>query len=163
MADNYRAKYVVYLEIVAMEHGVDPRMVDAIIHIESNWNPWAVRYETNWKYFDRATEHARALGLSLQTEMNCQKQSYGLGQIMGGTARSMGYKDHLTKLVIPEKNIELMVIILAKLKKKYTVMDDIASAYNAGFANKISPNYYVNQDYVEKFRAAYKGLENEWK
>jgi len=157
-----RSKYLGYMQVLANEHGLDPHFVDTIIHIESAWNPWAVRYEQNWKYFEKASEHARQLGISLQTELNCQKMSFGLGQVMGGTARSGGYSDHLTKLLIPERNIEVVCQILSKNQKRYVSLDDQASAYNSGFADKISPSYYRNQEYVDKFRARYKALSSEW-
>ena len=92
--------------------------------------------------------------------------SWGPMQIMGATARWLGFKGtFLSELIEPEVGIEYGCKYLANLKRRFSgnsknncnQVDDIAifcdkkiSAYNAGSPRKKADGTYVNQKYVDK-------------
>jgi soluble lytic murein transglycosylase-like protein len=95
-------------------------LVLALIWVESDGDPWAVRYESNYQYFydykrkqslydktqDRRANRAFALLLG-STEFSLQSTSFGLCQIMGAAARERGFGGKwLTELCDPDINIK---------------------------------------------------------
>jgi len=69
---------------VAQRYGVDPRLIYATIMTESAGNPNISRYEP----------HLR-------------ESSWGLGQILESTARSLGFRGTIEDLKNPEINIDV--------------------------------------------------------
>lgn len=71
---------------IATARGLDDALVCAICEQESGWNPWAIRYEDGFyqHYVSPLT------GLS-DTERRSRAFSWGLMQIMGQTARELGF------------------------------------------------------------------------
>ncbi len=126
-------------------------LVKEIIRVESSGNPYAVRYEDHFKYVVSPHVFARLNGISADTEMQCQKMSLGLMQLMGGTARSLGYKGQIMKLLDPKTNLEWGVKYLIQLGNKYGwgTADQVA-AYNAGSARRDLEGKLVNNPYVVK-------------
>ena len=139
---------------IAEEVGVNGDLVCAIIHVESSWRICAMRYEANYQYTIDTKKHARFLGITEATEANLQKHSYGLMQIMGGTAREFGYKDWLPGLCDPEEGVVYGCKYLAKMVKKYENVSDQVAAYNAGAARRGADGLYGNQGYVNAVMAA---------
>ncbi len=133
-------------------------VMDALIHIESSWNPWAVRYERPFAYLLRPEAFAKTSRISLETEAVLQRCSWGLCQIMGGTARDLGFTGLLTTLLDPEVNIPLGVALFKRLSGEYLKVDDQIAAYNAGSVKRKPDGTYANQDYVDKVRAVLKDL-----
>jgi len=80
--------------------GLDPALVCAVVEQESDWNPWAIRFEPAFKrhYID-------ALNLNNVTEEIARSISWGLMQVMGEVAREEGFKDPLPSLCNPETGI----------------------------------------------------------
>ena len=135
---------------VANGAGMDPLLIGAIVMTESGGNTWAVRYESKFKYIVTPDIFAKQVNCSLATETMFQASSFGLMQIMGGTARSNGYKDHLVKLCDPDVGLIWGCLFLNKLIKKYDLLTDAIAAYNAGSPRRDSEGNYVNMVYVSK-------------
>ncbi|MHA1827800.1 MAG: lytic transglycosylase domain-containing protein [Candidatus Heimdallarchaeaceae archaeon] len=123
-----------------------------LVQVESGFNPFAVRYEPNYKYV-KIVESLKPKNCSNNTEINLQKTSWGLFQIMGGTARYLGFDGWLTKLIIPEINIEYGTLYFATLYRRYVAKYGIAgviAAYNAGSPRFDDNGNLINQHYVDK-------------
>lgn len=125
-------------------------MVLAIMEVESSFNPKVLRYEKNFKYFTTPENFAKKLGITVETEINCQKTSYGLMQLMGGTARELKFQGYLTDLLNPAVNIIWGTDFLQKLCRTYLRDPDRVAAYNAGSVRKKPDGSYENQEYVSK-------------
>jgi membrane-bound lytic murein transglycosylase MltF len=132
--------------------GVDWRVIAAIATVESTWDPHVVRFEPNYIYVLKVPEFAKLHRQSQATELALQRMSWGLMQIMGGTARHLGFVDNLTKLLDPMTNLEWGVRYFATLKARYPdAVDDQVAAYNAGRAKRDAlTGRHINAHYVEK-------------
>ncbi len=119
-------------------------IVCAIIQTESAFDPWAVRFEPNFMYFTKTTEYAKLAKVSEATERMCQRTSWGLGQLMGATARNLGVTGPLTALLDPVANVFWTCALVKKLLRKYPLRNEAISAYNAGIPIR------TNADYVAK-------------
>lgn len=129
--------------------GVDPVIIYAIIGKESSYNPWAMRYEPFFKYTLAHREWASRLGLSQETELMAQKTSWGLGQLMGGVARELGFKGHLPELCVPEVSLPLCVRHFKNKLQKYGEEGAVA-AYNQGNDRRTPSGMFANQvSYVD--------------
>lgn len=84
----------------ARVHDIDGALVCAVVEQESNWAPWAIRYEPEFqkKYVD-----PQNLGA---TETLARSISWGLMQLMGEVARELGFNDKLASLCDPDKGLE---------------------------------------------------------
>ena len=123
---------------------------------ESNFEAAITRYEPGWKYFYKTKDFAEVLLTTEDTEKVHQATSWGLMQIMGTVARELGYEGHLPALIDPLLNLTYGVKKIRLLRKKYSDINDIISAYNSG--NPIKNNgIYINQKYVD---SVYRRLSN---
>jgi len=129
---------------------VSPDLVCGIVGIESGWNTYKTRFEPGWKYFDYPINHSTKLGITFDTERNCQMTSWGYMQVMGGVARELGFDDYLVRLCEPQYGIYYGIKKLAKLHLIYKSISDIISAYNQGSPRKNPEGAYENQNYVNK-------------
>lgn len=136
------------IETAAERHGVPPDLVEAIVHVESGGDPWAMRYEPGYRWLVSTNHHGGTQG----TETEGQKISWGLGQIMGATAREMGYAGKwLSGLCDPATNLEYVATFLSHLLRRYNGdISDAIAAYNAGGARKDTRGQYRNQVYVNR-------------
>jgi soluble lytic murein transglycosylase-like protein len=126
----------------ARQHGLDFKLVSAVIWQESRGNPWATRYEPNFykKYIqgkrvkDLPGYVPLTNGRSEITELKERATSFGLMQPIGQTAREYGFKSNeLTVLLDPMVNIEVGTKILAdKIRKKDGDIHKGLLAYNGG-------------------------------
>lgn len=119
--DNY-SNIVVPL---SKEHGLDWRLVTAIMAAESSFNPCAVS----------------------------PKGAMGLMQIMPAVAKQ--YKVSLTEAFDPDENVRAGVLLLKRLKKRYKGdLKLTVAAYNAGEGNvaryKGIPPFEETRNYVKK-------------
>ena len=141
----------------AKDFDLDHNLVAAICYQESKGFVYAVRFEPNYKYLWKTEKYAKRLHVTHDTEVNLQKQSYGLAQIMGATARWMGYEGSLPALYKPENNLYWMCKYLSILRDKHTDDHKVVASYNAG-----SPRYengkFVNQKYVDSVFSYHKEL-----
>ena len=98
---------------VAGGHGIDPALVCAVCEQESDWNPWAIRYEP--AFYGRYVQPMIANGtLRDATEARARAFSWGLMQVMGQTARETGYDGHLAELCDPATGMEVGCRVLAR-------------------------------------------------
>jgi len=136
---------------------IDPNLVLAIIHVESNENSYAVRYEP--KFYEwlkgRITTENWASIPTKQTELRLRATSFGLMQVLGQVARENGFEGlYLTELCDPEVGIRYGMRVLAKQLRRYASKADpeayAVSAYNRGSAGKSANGSFHNQYYVNK-------------
>jgi len=140
--------YLKDVEIECSRQGLEISYVKALILKESSGNPWATRYEPGWRYLEQPPYWARHLGQTEETEIIQQKCSFGLMQVMGGTARHLGFAGLLSSLYVPSTNVHFGCRLLAQKLRKYGDYPSALAAYNAGTAVRIG-NRFTNQDYVD--------------
>jgi soluble lytic murein transglycosylase-like protein len=103
-----RDELIALAKAEAAAQGLDPTLVCAVCEQESSWYPWAMRYEP--AFYER---YVRPLGLS-PTESTLRSFSFGLMQIMGQTARELGFKARsLGELLDPSQCVHYGCLKLA--------------------------------------------------
>ncbi len=140
---------------VCSDLGQDPKLMIAIFYAESALDPFAVRFEPAFRSTWEIESNAAESLVSRETERICQHISWGLGQILGATARRLGFRKKLTHLLNVEPNIYWSTVLVKQLTERFGVRDDVIAAYNAGRPNKTG-DVYVNQAYVDKVNEAYR-------
>jgi soluble lytic murein transglycosylase-like protein len=155
------APLIKVIDGISKRFAIEPTLIRAIIQVESAGEPWATRFEDGFRYLTaNYQEHASRLRITFLTEYTHQKTSWGLMQIMGATARDMGYKGHLPKLCAPDFGIYWGTFYLKRQLKRYeksqTQVTDAIAAYNAGSARMDNHGKYRNQSYVDKVIKAQK-------
>ena len=131
-----------------------PEMILAIIDTESDGNPYAATYHANYSWINMQTK--RPADCHPNTESVLQRTAWGLMQIMGATARNIGFEGWLTELTDPERNIVVGIECLAGLSEKYLEshgIDGVIAAYNAGSPKKTADGKYRNQAYVDEVKS----------
>ena len=108
----------------AERHDVPEPWIRAVIEVESSWNPTAYRFEPR-----------------------INDASYGLMQLLYGTAQDLGYSGAASGLFDPDTNIDLGAKLLGRLRQQNG--DDFArvySAYNSGRPDRylVSSQVYSN-------------------
>ena len=129
---------------------LDYRLVDAIVKTESNYDIYAVRYEPKFSSNVISEKYAKINATTNLTEQQLQKFSWGLCQIMGATARWLGFQGPLPYLCEPNTNLIWGCRYLAKLKNEYGTLEYIISAYNQGSIRRLEDGKFSNQAYVDK-------------
>lgn len=147
-----RKHFIPMINTIARKAGVDPVLLTAIVAVESDFDPWAVRFEKDYAYSTIPNKFAENNRISLVTEITCQKMSWGLCQIMGGTLRFLGFGGPLAQMVDPGLNLQYACKYILKLGNQYPHYTDMISAYNAGSLRK-EDGEYVNAEYVKKVLA----------
>lgn len=131
----------------ALKHQVPFDIIIAMICQESGGDRWAVRYEQ--AFFSRyiaSKDRGSLLGFipretkcTLMTEKFLRANSFGLMQIMGETAREIGFKGPLLSLTVPSINVALgCQYFAAKLKQHGGDVDKALLSWNGG-GNKKYP------------------------
>lgn len=151
----------------AEQLSISPDIVTSFILVESNGNPWAVRYERNYEWICEVSTMATLLETTYDTALMMQRSSYGLTQIMGAVAWQMGHRGWSTELLNPETNLTYFVKYLSKLIKKQSLTDplDMYAAWNSGSVKKIDGKY-ANYRQVANFRRIYEEVTRgaiKWK
>lgn len=147
------------INLAGEKHSVDPKLIGAIIMQESHGKVLSYRFEPKVSYIYTPSRYAEKLGISFETEINCQHTSWGTMQIMGFLAREIGYDDHLPLLLMPSVGIDWGSKALSKFVGRFPFLEDTIAAYNAGSPRKIDGKY-VNQAYVDSVKNWYKRVEN---
>jgi soluble lytic murein transglycosylase-like protein len=102
----------------AIEHRIDATFANAVVKVESNYNP----------------------------RMRGKAGEYGLGQIKCQTARSVGFKENCDLLLDPETNLEYSYRYLSKAIRLSRGNDCFAaSLYNTGFGVKPKQTEYCKK------------------
>jgi soluble lytic murein transglycosylase-like protein len=121
---------------------VDPAIVYGICKQESGFNQYAARFERTYPYLFNPSQVKPAM-CSLDTEVACQRMSWGLMQMMGAVFRELGYIGWLTQISGDvETQIEYGTQFLAQKIKKYGLEGGI-SAYNGGIVLQSNYQTYV--------------------
>lgn len=146
----------------ATNHVLDYRLVGAIVQMESGGIPYRTRYEKAWGNFLTPDTYAKMLGITRDTEAMAQAHSYGLMQIMGATARGLGFKGYLSSIVLSDIGLDwgcrYLAIQFDRFKKD---IHQTISSYNAG-----TPSYdhisgkFQNQSYVDGVMACYEAISS---
>jgi hypothetical protein len=144
------------IELIAPRYSVDPDLIKAIVTQESNYNPYAIRYEPKYQYLYNVFHFCDFLKISQSTETMCQMTSWGLGQIMGAVAREQGHVGPMGQLFDAEVNVKHMCLLIKGIQTAgYKVpgykVTDILACYNGGRGAllKVIDGIYPNQDYVD--------------
>lgn len=139
----------------------NPTILRAIIMQESAFNAYAIRYEPAWNYlYIDIQDLIKSLRITLATEIQLQKMSWGLGQIMGSVARELGYDGILTKLIEPELNIQFLDKFVQKLELHTRTAEELFSCYNGGLGalSKVKDGKFPNQAYVDSAMKHYQSF-----
>jgi len=139
---------------VASQENVPSALLGAIVFCESGGNPFAARFEKEYKYVLNTKKFAAENGITETTEMMLQMTSWGLCQLMGAVGREYGLKGSILQLLEPKINLEIACKLIKKLTSRFPERDDIIAAYNAGTPIKTLDGKYKNQQYVDKINAA---------
>lgn len=141
---------VILIERLSLEYRIDPILFQAFILLESGGNKFAVQYQPGYKHLYQVYEFSKKLYITYVTEKVFQQSSHGLVQIMGSTARSLGFKGYPQQLYDTETNLRYGAKFIAQLQMRYPNKLDLISAYNQGQPFKTSNGFYKNQEYVNK-------------
>jgi soluble lytic murein transglycosylase-like protein len=133
-------------------------LVAAIAMAESSGDPWAVRYEPKFRWLTDLAQ--RPFACTHFTEEHLQKCSWGLMQIMGATARQIGFRGWITELLAPETNVLFGMRYLATLRDRYECRTNVIAAYNAGSPIAGEDGRYKNQPYVDRVLAVLDELQS---
>lgn len=136
-----------------------PALVTAIVSVESDFNPAAIRYEPAfYARYILGGMFKPIYPCSKETEAHARATSWGLMQVMGQTARERGFSGtFLSELCDPASGLYWGCKHLDYLRSKYEKthgMEGVVAAYNAGSPRKNHIGQFVNQVYVEKIREA---------
>lgn len=142
-------KYDQIVFAASVNYEVEVPLIKAVIMTESSFQPNAYRAEPAIK-----------------------DGSYGLMQLLFRTAVSLGFPNdpaQHARLFDPPTNIDLGVKLLSQLQKRYSDVDEIYAAYNAGVARRNDAGQFVNskgdtgvQKRVDKFMTHYAFFKKEW-
>ena len=130
-----KERYGHIVDRVAKKYDLDPKLIYATIMLESGGNTYAIR-----------------------SEPSINDASYGLGQILYGTARMMGFEGTSDKLFDPEVNIELIGRYHKRNQDAYggeLTPQQLTIAYNSG-----SPYNYPYPGHMTKFEKWFEKVGN---
>lgn len=117
---------------MALYHKLGGELVCAIVEQESDWNTWAIRYEPE---FDKKYVQPHSFA---RTEEIARSTSWGLLQLMGESAREIGFAGPLPSLCDPFTGLEYGCKFFAmKLAKAGGDVHKALLAFNGGG----NPNY----------------------
>ncbi len=135
---------------ISQQFALPCHWIKAIIDQESRWNQWAVRYEPNYEWLYNPDKFKSDL-ISRSTEIQTQKMSWGLGQIMGAVARQQSLIGPLASLLDPTTNITHMCKLIKTLQAYSSDPSVIFATYNGGGGArvKLSDGKFKNQFYVD--------------
>ena len=139
---------------------VPPELVLGIIEIESGGDRYAAKINPTYPY--TMMQAKRPAGCSVDMERMCQKTAWGLMQVMGATARELGFDGWLSELVNPETNVRLGIEFLGRKMSQYFERDGIegvVAAYNGGAPRRRPDGKFTNQGYVDRVMEAAKRFE----
>lgn len=137
------------IETVCNEIGLSPNLVEAVIAVETSGLKYATRYEVGFGYLVEVSKWAKQLGITEITECIGQKTSWGLMQIMGATAREMGFSGYFPELCSEEYGIRFGAKYLKRQLDRFKTVENAIAAYNAG-SPRINNGKFENQHYVDK-------------
>ncbi len=154
-----RAEIMKCIEDASDIHMHPVNLITAIVSVESDFNPAAIRYEPDFFVRYIAGRSFKAVfPCSKETEAHARAMSWGLMQVMGQTARERGFSGtFLSELCDPVVGLYCGCQHLTYLRSRYEDsygIEGVVAAYNAGSPRKNHTGKFINQAYVEKIREA---------
>lgn len=155
------------IKTIADENDIEPALVAAFVEVESSGNSLKTRYEPKYADFLDLNKYASCTGVSLMTERVQQATSWGLMQVMGATARGLGFKGLFPDLCYPEVGLHIGCMALVSLQRRFAVdiplnadgilcfNEALACAYNMGHPEKDDSGMWVVEGYVSAIKSAY--------
>ena len=120
--------------------GLPCALVRAIVEQESAGNTHATRFEPDFyeRYEKGKTPNFRPGGSSIATEQVGRATSWGLLQIMGETARAVGFIGCFPELCTPAVGLKWACEYLRRLRDRYIAegWEVVLRAYNGGPGNR---------------------------
>ncbi len=158
-------------ETAAARHRLGPRLVAAIVQVESAGNRWAYNPEPHYRWLwdvrrnqpyrqllpgeaeaERPPLDFPCLAGDRDQEWWAQQASWGLMQTMGAVAREVGFGgSYLTELCDPAVSLEYGCRFLRKLFDKHGALDAVLAAWNTG--NIAHPPGSAAEAYIKKVYA----------
>ena len=133
------------------KYEIPAELINALIMVESSGNPYAMRYEDHYRWLYNVDQIVGSMGLHRDTEVQAQKTSWGLLQVMGAVARELGCKKRfLTYLLDPKIGIEYGCMHLKNLYNRHGSWERAVSAYNFGHVSYAENGKFRNQRYVDR-------------
>jgi len=144
MAQLYEALNETLIESTASTHNLPPELIRAMVMVESGGNPFAMRFEPIFydHYLKGKPLSFIPSGCSKDTEAICRAISFSYLQIMGETARSMGFRGWFGELLTPGVGLEWGCRYLARLRDRFFESggwETVCRAYNGGPGNAHNP------------------------
>lgn len=153
--DEHISKLKEIVRLEAVKSSISTRFIFALIETESDWEPWAVKYEPDYRW----TVEDPNLGkfkCSDDTIQTMQSFSYGLCQIMGNHFYDFGFDGFCTQLLDPKLNIMVAIKILEGFEhKEINSPEELYATYNAGTAMVLPSGRFSNQENVGRFMRIY--------
>ncbi len=149
MTSTYRRE----IAEAAAAHGLDPRVVEAVVAVESSGRTHAYRFEP--KFFDRYLAGKPEWKGTVPERVSA---SYGLMQIMYVVAKELGFSGEPELLFVPRVGLDWGCRYLATLMAwaEGDLVQTLA-AYNGGRGGNSKPPYR-NQAYADKALLALAGV-----
>lgn len=144
-----------FVSEAASKYEICPRTLAALCLTESNFNPWAVRFEPKWRYFSGLRRNAKKNNTTISTMRTLYQMSFGLCQIMGGRYYDEGGQGLPTELFDPEVNLEYAAKIVSKIFERHHYPWEVYAIYNAGSLRYDENHKLLNEKNVNRFRKAY--------
>lgn len=121
---------------------MDASLLLSVVGVESAGKAFAVRYEPHYRWTLKPYMFAAQNNITEETELLCQKTSWGLCQVMGAVAREHGHNGLLTELVVAETGLKFGAIHLRRRCLKHPSLGDVFATYNAGSPRKQAGKYF---------------------
>lgn len=132
----------------SLRYHIDKDLIAAVIMAESSGIPWEVRPEQG--FFSRYIEGKPLNGFQGEQwdeyERVFRSCSFGLMQIMGNTARELGFAGHLHQLLQPTKSIMWGCKYLAKCMHETQDTEKALLRYNGGGDPEYPAKVYAKID-----------------
>jgi soluble lytic murein transglycosylase-like protein len=123
----------------APKYGLQPSLVGAVCEQESDWYPWAVRFEPAFE----ARYIKPALPQSPSTLQLCEAMSFGLMQVMGEVAIEFGWTGRsLLELCDPDIGVLYGCRKLARCFQSHSDLEAALLSYNGG-SNRNYPSLVI--------------------
>lgn len=149
------ARFASAIRMTAKLHSLEPELVAAVVYQESRGDPWRTRYEPHFyeKYLANSalSDFVPPIAIcSRDTERRLRAFSWSLMQVMGQTARELGFRGLLTELLVPETSLEYGCRYLKKLlAMKNNSLPEALHAFNRGPGTEYDPKYYYQNSVLE--------------
>jgi soluble lytic murein transglycosylase-like protein len=145
---------------IATAHNLDPKLVMAIVQQESTGQTCATRHEKGYPYLHRPADYFQNMvGQDYNNEVRNQETSWGPMQIMGATARWLGFNGEMAELCKPSIGIRYGCKYVRWQMNRYEKTIDVVAAYNAGSARYKDSGVLENEQYVDKVMRYYREIK----